>query len=259
MAECGVCIAGPLFFLIGLGSIYGGATRHLLLQKIKNIPTSKVRSAAIGLIEIFGKAKCSEPMESPISKAKCIYWRLKCEYYRRSGKNSHWSDFYNASSSNMFNLEDDTGMMLIDPKDGEIDIPSDFVSKGHLSGAGFLGMPQQALDKKVLDYLAANPDINQKFQSHRNTDLRVTESYIAEGDPLYVLGTAETKPDSNSKIAHENLIVKKGKNDNLLYISDSNEKKALDKIFWSEVFMFGLGFIFSAIGLILIISMFFAS
>jgi hypothetical protein len=255
MAECGGCIMGPIFFLIGLVLIYGGATRYLLHQKIKNLATSKVRSAAVGLIELFGKAKCIQPFQSPISNAKCIYWKLKCEYYHQAGKHSRWSDFYNASESGIFDIEDDTGKMNIDPKDGEIDIPSDFTSKGRM-GKGLLGLGK-LLDPPVFAYLSANPEINRKFMAHSGSEIRVTESYIAENDQIYVLGTAEPKQGSSSAVAHENLIVKKSKIDNILYISDSNEKTALSKIFWSIIFMLGLGFILSAIGLILILSLIF--
>ncbi|VVC03146.1 E3 Ubiquitin ligase [Candidatus Bilamarchaeum dharawalense] len=254
MADCGVCIAGPMFFLAGLGMIYGGVQRYLLEQKIKNIPTSKVRSVAVGLVEIFGKAKCLDSLNSPISKVKCIYWSLKCEYYK-SGKHGGWRDFYTPSTNKQFYLEDDTGKMLIDPNGAEIDIPSDLTSTGYLDDKGFLGMKRKTLDPKILDYLNNAPDVLAKFKSHSHTELRVTESFIAEGDPLYILGSAEPKEGASSAVQQENLIIRKGKTDQIMYVSDSNEKKAVEKIWWSIWPMIVGGFIFAAIGLYLLLDL----
>lgn len=250
------CCGGLLAFVIGITLIYGGTQRYLLAQKIKNTPTSKVRSAAVGLVELFGKAKCKDAIDSPISKARSAYWRIKGEYYK-PGKHGGWRDIYNASSSAQFYLEDDTGKMLIEPKDGEIDIPQDFFSNGRLSEGGVLGMfKSKVLDPKVLAFLAATPAANQAFRNHSGYDLRVTEWFIAEGDPLYVMGSAEPVKGASSALAHENLIMKKGANVDIMYISDSGEKKVVDKVGGSVWWMLGLGLILSAIGLIVLLSSF---
>ncbi|MCI0503305.1 E3 ubiquitin ligase family protein [Candidatus Micrarchaeota archaeon] len=250
------CCGGLIAFLIGITLIYGGTQRFLLAQKIKNTPTSKVRSAAVGLVELFGKAKCKDAIDSPISKVRSAYWRVKGEYYK-PGKHGGWRDIYNASSSTPFYLEDDTGKMLVEPKEAEIDIPQDFFNNGHLSEGGVFGLfKSKVLDKKVLDFLAATPAANSAFKAHSGFDLRVTEWFIAENDPLYVMGTAEPVKGAVSAIAHENLIVKKGKGVDILYISDSGEKKVVDKVSGSIWWMLGPGFILSAIGLFVLLSSF---
>jgi hypothetical protein len=74
---------------------------------------------------------------------------------------------------------------------------------------------------------------------------------------LYVLGTAESKQGSSSAVAHENLVVQKSKADNVLYLSDSNEKKILSNMSWSTVGV-GVGFILLLLGLPLILITFFS-
>jgi hypothetical protein len=219
---------------------------------VKNTPTSKVRSAAVGLVELAGKAKCKTDIESPISKAKCTYWKIKAEWYQ-PGKHGGWRDLCSAKSSEQFYLQDETGQMLIEPKDAEIDIPVDFTSNGYMSSKGFLGLPQKALDQKVLDFLEANPDVKKKFQSYSGYDQRVFEYFIAEGDPLYVLGRAEPIAGASSEIAHENLIVKKGKFENIMYMSDSSEKKVIGNLSGSMWWGIGLGLILFGIGLFLLL------
>lgn len=250
------CCCGSIFALVfGLVLVYGGTQRYLLIQKIKHTPTSKVRSAAAGLVELFGRALCKDDMKSPVSLAKSAYWRLHGEYYK-SGKHGGWRTIFQRSSSTPFYLEDDTGKMLIDPKGAEIDIPQDFQCTGHISDKGFLGIiPQQQLDKKVLDLIERDPEIGNSFRAHSGRQFRITEYYIAEGDPLYVFGNAVPLEGASSAVAHENLTIRKP-NDIPMYISDSHEKKTIDKLNWSMMGMliFGLGL--TAIGLFMLLIMF---
>ncbi|MFN7990832.1 MAG: GIDE domain-containing protein [Candidatus Micrarchaeia archaeon] len=242
------CCIGPIFFIIGLAMIYEGTRRFLLYQKINNTPTSKVRAAAIGLVELFGKAECREDMQSPVSGVRCAYWRLKCEYYV-PGKHGGWRDMYNSHSSSKFFLEDETGKMLIEPDGAEIDIPPDYTSQGYLSPGGILGLMQRkTLDQKVFAFLERDPAAKAAFNSHSGYDQKVTESFIATDDPLYVLGTAVSWKEAE-------LIVQKGK-DGIMYISDSGERKAAEKVRNSVFWILGIGLVLSAIGLYVLLTSF---
>jgi hypothetical protein len=247
------CCGGLICLVIGAGLLLSGTHRFLLVQKVKNTPTSKVRSAAVGLVELSGKAKCKTEIKSPISQVICTYWRIKAEWYQ-PGKHGGWRDLYSAKSSEQFCLEDETGRMLIEPKDAEVDIPRDFFSQGHLSDKALFGLlPQQQLDKKVLAFLDANPDVKKRFQNYSGYDQKVEEYFIAENDPVYIIGGAEPLTGASSAVAHENLIVKKGKYENIMYISDSSENKVLSNLSGSMWWGIGLGIILFAIGLFLLI------
>ncbi len=252
MASSGdLCCVGPLFLIVGLLMVYGGAQRFLLYRKISDTPTSKVRSAALGLVELFGKAVCRDDMASPVSKAKCVFWRIKAEYYV-PGKNGGWRDMYSKSSSMKFFLEDDTGKMLIDPEGAEIDIPPDFSSAGWLSPGGLV-FKRTILDQKVLSFLESDQAAKAAFSSRSGYEQRLTESFIAEGDPLYVFGTASAWK-TGSELPHEDLIVKKG--DQVMYVSDSNEYKALEKIRYSMIIGLIIGLALTAIGLYALLTTF---
>ncbi len=247
------CCAGLICLVIGAGLILSGTQRFLLVQKVKNTPTSKVRSAAVGLVELAGKAKFKTEMKSPISQVKCTYWRINAEWYQ-PGKHGGWRNLYSANSSEQFYLEDETGKMLIEPKDAEIDIPRDFFSQGHLSDRALFGiLPQNQLDKKVLAFLDANPDVKKKFQNYGGYDQRVDEFFIAEDDPVFIVGGAEPLSGVSSTVSNENLIVKKGKFENIMYISDSSEKKVLSNLSGSMWWGIGIGFILFGIGLFLLL------
>lgn len=254
-SKSGDCICGGIIaFVVGVGMIYYGAKRYLLYQEVRNTPTSKVESAAVGLVELFGKAKCQTDMSSPVSGVKSIYYKVVGEYYK-SGKHGGWRTIYTHISSSQFYLEDETGKMLIDPKFAEVDIPSDFKTEGHLTDKGFLGLSQTKLDDKALAFINKNPDVKAKFDGYSSSDLRITEYFIAEGDPLYVLGRAEPKEGATSDIAYENLIIKNGTNDIKLYISDSGEKKVIDNMKSNIIFSLVGGLVLAVVGLLVTLLM----
>ncbi|MFH1770987.1 MAG: hypothetical protein ABH828_05545 [archaeon] len=91
-------------------------------QMIENIPTSKIRSIAMGLVEIKGIAEPfrKKLLKSPFSEKDCVYYRYTVEEYRSSGKNSRWVTIASGQSNDFFNLTDDTGTVLVDPKGAEV-------------------------------------------------------------------------------------------------------------------------------------------
>ncbi|MGV8176975.1 MAG: hypothetical protein ACP5NX_04195 [Candidatus Bilamarchaeaceae archaeon] len=211
-------------FLVGAYYIYEGVRRYRLVQKINNTATSKVEAVALGLVELSGNAKQKDGLVSPISKAPCAYWRLVFQYYK-SGKHGGWREYLKLdSSSSKFSLKDETGEIVIDPKGGKMELPHDRLFNGYLSGQGIFGMKHEKMPQEVLDFIASvDGATKRKALSHANENVRVYEYYIADGDELYVLGTARPGGPASSPRGHENLVVGKTGNE-VLYISDSREE-----------------------------------
>ena len=232
------------FFLVGGALLLNDAlTQYLLGQKIRNTPTSKARAAAVGLVELSGKAKTLEKVTSPITKSACAYYEVSAQYYYKTKRSHGWRTFYRDDSRKRFYLEDDSGKVLIDPGSANVSIPADFTFQGTLSDKQFFGLlPSNQVDQKVLKYLEENPKAADAARGHSGKQLRFMEYYIAEGDPLFVLGSAEPLEGATSQVASENLIVRKSARDKIMLISDSSEKKVLGALslkFYIEV-IFGL-------------------
>ncbi len=137
---------------------------------IENIPTSKVRSLAMGLVEVKGAARPKAVLKSPITGTACAYYRYKIEKYVRSGRSSHWSVVDQGASTNYFYVEDDTGRILADPVDADVQVGRDYQWTGTKPGSGWLGLGG---DK-----------------------MRYSEWWIVEGEPVYVIGTVRRWKDS---------------------------------------------------------------
>jgi len=217
--------------LCGLGLIYDGVTRHLFVQRINNLPTSKAEGAAVGLIELSGKARCHDPTSSPVSKVKCAYYKLIAEYYSPS-KYSDWKPIWFDESSGQFYLEDETGKILVDSKGVDLDTPNDRIYEGYISGKGEFGVAHEPMPPEALGFInGLDPDTKADFMAHQHQKVRIMEYYIADGDPLFVLGSAEPQDGSagGAGVGYRNLVVKKG-SDRLLYISDTGERKVVKRL-----------------------------
>lgn len=227
-----IVIAGifGVFTLLGIGTVITGMKKYLLAQKIMNTPTSKVRSVAIGLVELFGKAQNKEEIISPISKTPCAYWLVVAKYRKKKKRGHTWRTFFKQGSKKQFYIKDNTGKMLIDPDGAELDVESDRYFSGRIDEKGLFGFIKfKKLDQNVLTYLKNNEQAKKAFEKYEKKKLRVYEHYIKEGDKTYVLGTATTRDKKASEVAHQNLVIKKGLN-NILYIGDKSEKTVLGRL-----------------------------
>ncbi|MFH0737017.1 MAG: hypothetical protein V1827_06595 [Candidatus Micrarchaeota archaeon] len=248
MAFAGIFIIAPLFFIsIGLASLVHGVLKYLLYQRICNTPTSKVRSAAIGLVELSGKARADNPLESPISKARCVYWRVSAAYWK--GKNKYGSIF-TKTSADPFYLEDDTGRMRVEPSGGDTMLPPDNVFQGRISKTNLLGFTlDDRLDERALAYIESDPETRKAIYKHEGKTFRFIETYISEGDPIYVLGRAETREEEDSELPHENLVIRKGP-EKILVFGDKGEMLVKGWSFLESMGYLALGAGLIAFGLI---------
>ncbi len=117
---------GKQVFLIP-GLLFGGAfffgASFLFLslkRKIENLPTGKVRSAPMGVVELKGRARCKYYVKAPFSGVECVYYKYIVLETKRVGRRTitrvrEWGE----SGRVPFYLEDDTGRILVNP-DGAV-------------------------------------------------------------------------------------------------------------------------------------------
>ncbi len=89
---------------------------------IEDTPTSRVRSAAQGYVELSGSG---EPLpdsanKAPLTGMACTWWRYKIEQRRYSGRSRSWCTIQSDTSVAPFLLDDGTGQCLIDPRGAEV-------------------------------------------------------------------------------------------------------------------------------------------
>ena len=111
-------------FALGL-CLFGawGAVNHYRRARFMlDTPTSKIRSAAQGYVELNGQLKAVEgvALQAPLTGTPCLWWRYRIEEYQRGKDRAQWRVVDSGVSSEPFQLDDGTGRCLIDPRGAHI-------------------------------------------------------------------------------------------------------------------------------------------
>lgn len=85
---------------------------------IEDTPTSKIRSAAQGYVELAGTGKLleNESIMAPLTRTVCTWFSYSIAEKIRSGKRTRWVVIENGTSNESFRLVDETGEVVIDPE-----------------------------------------------------------------------------------------------------------------------------------------------
>ncbi|MCK9563543.1 MAG: E3 ubiquitin ligase family protein [Bacteroidales bacterium] len=164
--------------LVGLHSALRALQRARLIE---DIPTSRIRSASQGFVELAGIASGrGEVLASPLSATPCLWWRYSIERLEQSGKSRRWRVLERGLSDTPFYLDDGTGLCRIKPAGAEVSCLHRRRWQGRERRPG-AATPAAGGLVSTLGRLAA---LGGRY--------RYTEYLIRDGDPLYALGHFET-------------------------------------------------------------------
>src|SRR5690554_6778645 len=76
-----------------LGGGWLSISRWSRIRHLLDTPTSRIRSAAQGYVELVGVLRSGpvENLSAPLTGEPCLWWRYRIEEYRSNGKRSSWS------------------------------------------------------------------------------------------------------------------------------------------------------------------------
>ncbi len=167
---------------VGVYLFYRGFRMLQRKRLIENTPTSKVRSAAIGLVEVSGLANGPYTIPAPASQLPCYFHRTVVWIYVQSGKNKRWKKVADARFHVPFYLEDETGRVLVDPSDAELDIHRDFQQE-YQHGL----FQDDPIPSNVARFLAMQG-------VPRDHPIKIEEYCIKPKNALFILGTLAENP-----------------------------------------------------------------
>jgi len=94
---------------------------------VENVPSSPIRSVAMGLAEIQGRSPGTATLAAPLSKAPCHYYRYQIEEERHRSKGGReWVVVDRGESNVPFHVEDPTGRILVSPERADILLKRDY-------------------------------------------------------------------------------------------------------------------------------------
>ena len=176
-----VAIAGGLyFFFVGFQLL---ARKRLLLTT----PTSRIRSAALGPVEVNGMAAGPYTMSAPITGKSCFLYQTTA-WQQREGRKQEWEKVADETLHLPFFIDDSTGQLLIEPLGADLDLHCDyrreFAASSFSSG---VFSKEDGVPPRVSVFLSRHGIVPGRL-------LRIEERSIKPEDVLFVAGTLTENP-----------------------------------------------------------------
>lgn len=172
----------PAYAVVGaLAGVYLFYRGFCMLQRkrlIENTPSSKIRSAAMGLVEVNGLAIGPHTINAPITGLPCYLYRTLAWEWRQEGRSSQWVKTADETLHVPFFLDDNTGRVLVDPQGAEMNIHRDFCDEFSQS----LFSSSLEIPGNINTFLA-------RHGVNCNHKIKVEEYCIKPKNALFVLGT----------------------------------------------------------------------
>lgn len=240
---------GVLLLCAGLYMFYNSLKNLKLKRLIENVPTSKMRSVAMGLVELKGKIEVSDKvLEDPFDKKKCVFWRVHIEERVKRGKHGRWITRHKAKGQVPFFISDESGSVLIKLEGANMDD----VKRDSQYETALLFSDKLPLN--VRNYCNKNRiRFRGLFGGKKRMRCRVT--YLEPNDNIYVLGHARPLLQKEIKNSKSVTAVIEMVNNSIFIVSDKSEKELIEDR-GGQFWVVPLGIIFSGLGLGLILNVF---
>jgi hypothetical protein len=241
--------AGPVMFLRGFGRL---RVRRLM----QDTPSARIRSMAMGLVEVNGQVEARSQFTGPFSGRPCAYWEVDISTRTKNG----WHVVHRNASGHPFFLRDATGVALVYPRGAESKVV--FGVSEECNG---LSLPECYATYFAEQHLAL-------AALWRMGLMRFRERILEDGQQIFVLGTAAPKPHAVSLSDEDTLaatgtgdafaarlqhttdevsaVIRQGENERTFVISQESERllalelgaSALGQLVGGPLFtLFGLG------------------
>ncbi len=167
---------------LGVYLFYRGFRMLQRKRLIMNTPQCKIRSAAMGLVEVSGLATGPYTITAPVTQHSCFYYRTLVWELKESGKSNSWQKAHDESLHTPFFLDDNTGKLLVDPTGADMELHCDFKEEFRHSL-----LADDAIPASVARFLVSRAIITQR-------PLKVEEYCLKPKNAVFALGTLAQNP-----------------------------------------------------------------
>jgi hypothetical protein len=113
----GMALAGPFL-------TWTGFRAWRIRRLIEGTPASRIRSMAMGLVELNGSVSERSRVSAPFSGRPCAYWEIEIQTRNsRKDRPDGWTTVHRNRSGHPFYLRDETGVALVYPQGAECHLP----------------------------------------------------------------------------------------------------------------------------------------
>lgn len=208
--------------LVGIGlSAYGFVVNNRM-RLIESIPTSPIRSLAVGLVEVSGRAQPERaPLRAPFSGMPCVLFSYTVEERRTSGKETRWEKIAEGTSQEPFYVQDATDRVLVVPFGAQLILPDNRAIRSNWSGS----LPEEAIRGLLQLGIAVNGWFGDKT-------IRCREAFILPDEFVYVMGTAHEQLGAAERAENSARLYIGSGGENGFIISDRSEQELLRSLQW---------------------------
>ena len=175
---------GIMLLVVGLTTSFNSLKNLEMKRLLENVPTSKIRSLSMGMVELKGKIQVTDKiLKDPFDDKECVYWRIHIQELVKSGKTRKWVTRHKAKNQVPFLISDQTGSVLIHLEGAKMeDVRRD---KQYDLGT-FLS---DEMPPNVRDYCRKyNVKLKGWFGTKRR--MRINITYLEPNDDIYIIGNA---------------------------------------------------------------------
>ncbi|RMF19624.1 MAG: hypothetical protein D6758_01605 [Gammaproteobacteria bacterium] len=149
--------------VLGLALFFWAFRWVRVKRMIENIPTTDVAGVVPGINEVAGTlTPLDPPLNGPLTHTPCCWFNYVVEERQGSGKNARWVTIENRTEYTLFQVEDMSGKITVDPDGAEI--------------------------------------VTRHKNTERRGDMRYTERRLEPSDVLYVLGQTSPRQDNPAQL-----------------------------------------------------------
>lgn len=236
--------------LMTLSALGGPGLAAIFLRRarlIEDTPSSRIRSAPQGYVELSGFARndpdtpitasaksiaATDTLRAPLTHTPCVWYRYRIEREEHGSKGSQWETVESGSSEHWFVLDDRSGFCHVDPRGADVTPNTRQVWKGTSQRPLNSGAPHTSPLAALFDNLPFSIGLGER-------EYRYTEWRIHTGEWLYALGEFKTvhAPSSEQRTQEQmkNLLNDwKQNRDELLARFDRNGDGEIDLQEWED-------------------------
>ncbi len=206
--------------MLTIAGFFGAFYFFSRMRVMADIPTSKIRSAAQGYLELTGHGELMEGPQiiAPLTGKVCTWYHYMIQERRRSRRKNHWVTIEKGISEELFLIIDDTGKCVVDPEGASV-VPSE-------SDTWYGSTPRPGKST------SGNFLMGKRY--------RYIEKRMHPGEPLYAIGLYQTVGGADTEFNINNEVVellKQWKKDSeyLLKNHDINGDGQIDMHEWEKV------------------------
>jgi len=232
--------------LAGMGLTLYGFVINNRKRLIESIPTSPVRSLAVGLAEVSGHAQTERVLlRAPFSGMPCVLFSYSVEERRTSAKENRWETIAKGTSEEPFYVQDETGKVLVVPFDAQLILPDKRTTRTNWSGT----LPEATIVGLLKLGIAVDGWFGEKT-------IRCSETFILPGERVYVMGTAQEHNGAIDSADNAARLYIGSNRDNEFIISDQSEKELLSRLQWQVWASIGGGPVLAMLCLLLMFKLY---